>query len=137
MQSHLRWPSFKQARGQKGKTTATAPARLQRLLLRCARFNIEVKYRCGETIPVADALSRVCLKKGVQEIESQGDECCGPSYNIHFMTDRSCPINMDSVKSAVAEDPTNAPVERHYLQWMAKSQEAVPKGVVGLLEFLL
>ena len=42
---------------------AKAPTRLQRLLLRCLKFDIEVKYRRGENIPVADALSRVCLKK--------------------------------------------------------------------------
>ena len=42
------------------KNIAEVPARLQRLLLRCMKFDIEVKYRRGETIPVADALSRVC-----------------------------------------------------------------------------
>ena len=42
------------------KNIAKAPARLQRLLLRCMKFDIEVKYRRGETISVADALSRVC-----------------------------------------------------------------------------
>lgn len=34
------------------KNIAEAPARLQRLLLRCLKFDIEVKYRRGENIPV-------------------------------------------------------------------------------------
>ena len=38
------------------KNIAEAPARLQRLLLRCMKFDIEGRYRRGETIPVADAL---------------------------------------------------------------------------------
>ena len=85
---------------------AEAPARLQRLLLRCMRFDVEVKYRRGETIPVADALSRVCFKNGIHELGSQESESCAPGYSIHFITDKSCPISMESVKSAIGKDPT-------------------------------
>ena len=88
------------------KNIAEAPARLQRLLLRCLRFDVEVKYSRGETIPVADALSRVCFKKGIHELGSQQSESCAPGYSIHFITDKSCPISMDSVKSAIGKDPT-------------------------------
>ena len=45
------------------KNIAEAPARLQRLLRQCLKFDIEVKYRRGENISVADALSRVCLRR--------------------------------------------------------------------------
>ena len=41
------------------KNIAEAPARLQRMLLRCLRFDTEVIYKPGIKIPVADALSRV------------------------------------------------------------------------------
>ena len=88
------------------KNIAEAPARLQRLLLRCMRFDVEVRYRRGETIPVADALSRVCFKKGIHELGSQESESCAPGYSIHFVTDKSCPISMDSVKSAIRKNPT-------------------------------
>ena len=40
-----------------------APSRLQRLLLRCLRFDVHVQYKQGRSIPVADALSRVCHRK--------------------------------------------------------------------------
>ena len=46
------------------KNIAEAPARLQRLLLRCMKFDITVRYKAGKSIPVADALSRVCFKAG-------------------------------------------------------------------------
>ena len=45
------------------KNIAEAPARLQRFLLRCLKFDITVKYKPGKSIPVADALSRVCFKE--------------------------------------------------------------------------
>ena len=45
------------------KNIAEAPARLQRFLLRCLKFDITVKYKPGKAIPVADALSRVCFKE--------------------------------------------------------------------------
>ena len=67
---------------------------------------MEVRYRRGETIPVADALSRVCFKKGIHELGSQESESCASGYSIHFITDKSCPISMDSVKSAIRKDPT-------------------------------
>ena len=39
------------------KNINEAPSRLQRLLLRCLRFNVHVQYKQGRSIPVADALS--------------------------------------------------------------------------------
>ena len=87
------------------KNIAEAPARLQRLLLRCMKFDIEVRYRRGETIPVADALSRVCTAMEVTEVENRR-ESCAPKYSVHFITDISCPIDIDLVKSASAKDST-------------------------------
>ena len=84
---------------------AEAPARLQRLLLRCMKFDIKVKYRRGETIPVADALSRVCSTTKVTRTRKQS-ESCAPDYSMHFMTDTSCSIDIGLVKSAATKDPT-------------------------------
>ena len=87
------------------KNIAEAPARLQRLLLRCIKFDIEVRYRRGKTIPVADVLSRVCTTMKASRTGQQR-ESCAPNYSIHFMTDTSCPIDIGIVKSAAAKDPT-------------------------------
>ena len=38
------------------KSIAEAPSRLQRLLLRCMKFDVDVKYKPGKSILVADAL---------------------------------------------------------------------------------
>ena len=45
------------------KNINEAPSRLQRLLLRCLRFDVNVQYKQGRSIPVADALSRVSHRK--------------------------------------------------------------------------
>ena len=63
------------------KNITEAPARLQRFLLRCTKFDIEVRYRRGDTIPVADAFSRVCKTKEVIEVGNQR-ETCAPEYSI-------------------------------------------------------
>ena len=71
------------------KNIAEAPARLQRFLLRCLKFDITVKYKPGKAIPVADALSRVCFKE---------EETV--KHDIHFITTKSCPIDIKTVQEA-------------------------------------
>ena len=81
------------------KNLADAPARLQRMLLRCLRFDVEVKYKPGKSIPVADALSRVCLQKKVHSVESLPPE----EHSIHFL---STPVDLTEIKLATTEDST-------------------------------
>ncbi len=86
------------------KNISDAPARLQRLLLRCMKFDVEVVYRRGDSIPVADALSRVCPTKAELNTEPGRSASCAPDYDIHFLTHKSCPINIEAVKLATAQD---------------------------------
>ena len=85
------------------KGIAEAPAQLQRLLLRCLRLDVQVQYKPGKSIPVADALSRVCFKKGLHNIESRENDDPSSECSIHFI---SSPIYLTAVKSATAQDPT-------------------------------
>ena len=80
------------------KNIAEAPARLQRMLLRCLKFDIDVKYKKGKDIPMADALSRVCFKK-INSIEVQ-------QQDIHFLQDITCPVDIEVIKAVTAEDIT-------------------------------
>ena len=86
------------------KNIAEAPALLQILLLRCLKFDIEANYRRGENIPIADALSRVCLKKKEHTPVSNKSKWCSPDSNIHFITEESCPMSIDLVTSTLARD---------------------------------
>jgi len=56
------------------KSINEAPSRLQRLLLKCLRFDIHVQYKQGRSIPAADALSQVCHEKGVHSMEDPSDD---------------------------------------------------------------
>ena len=75
------------------KNIAEAPVRLQRFLLRCLKFDITVKYKPGKSIPVADALSRVCFKE---------EETV--KHDIQFITTKSCPIDINTVQEATMQD---------------------------------
>ena len=75
------------------KNIAEAPARLQRLLLRCLKFDVTVKYKPGKSIPVADALSRVCFKEEKTV-----------KHDIHFITTKSCPIDISTIQDATMKD---------------------------------
>ena len=84
------------------KNINEAPSRLQRLLLRCLRFDVNVQYKQGRSIPVADALSRVCHRKPAPTANNMTEDSV-PQRNIHFI---STPIDLTAVKSSAALDPT-------------------------------
>ena len=81
------------------KNINEAPARLQRLLLRCLRFDISVKYKQGKAIPVADALSRMCYTKTDDTLSSK-------DLRVDFISNISAPIDLQVIKSATNEDMT-------------------------------
>ena len=50
------------------KSLASAPPRLQRMLLQLQRYDLTIKYRPGKDMLLADALSR-CPARGSEEIK--------------------------------------------------------------------
>ena len=89
------------------KNIAEALARLQRLLLRCMKFDITVRCKAGKKIPVADALSRVCFKAGADVHRAGADlNKAGADVNkeIHFITTKSCPIDIKLIQEAIMQD---------------------------------
>ena len=96
------------------KIIAEAPAILQRLLLRCMKFDITVRYKVGKSIPVADALSRVYFKAGADVHRAEADlnkpgadlNKAGADVNkeVHFITTKSCPIDIKSIQEATLQD---------------------------------
>ena len=47
------------------KPLTKAPKRLQSLLLRCQKYNYTLQYQRGNSIPIADALSRAPLAEAM------------------------------------------------------------------------
>ena len=79
------------------KNLAEVPSRLQRFILRCLKFDIQVKYKPGKTIPVADALSRVCFTRTTGE--------GGEESEVHFINTTTSLIDISTVREEVMADP--------------------------------
>lgn len=82
------------------------------------RLDVQVKYKPGKTIPVADALSRVCFDKS-QQIKDN---------TVYFLTYIPCPIDISAVKSASAVDPAVIKLkDTIYRGWLAHRKECLPE----------
>ena len=53
------------------KPSVTAPARLQRMLLRLQKYDINLVYKQGKLLQVADTLSRAQLAETAEEISEE------------------------------------------------------------------
>ena len=84
------------------KNINEAPSWLQRLLLRRLRFDVNVQYKQGRSIPVADALSRVCHGIAAPTTKSMTEDYVS-QRNIHFISTR---IDLKAGKSSMVLDTT-------------------------------
>ncbi len=80
------------------KNIAEASPRIQKMILWCLRFDITVIYKPGRKIPVADALSRVCLPK------KQPDQT--RNHEVSFVSGITSPIDIARIKDASLQDST-------------------------------
>ncbi|KAI8492568.1 hypothetical protein Bbelb_296090 [Branchiostoma belcheri] len=82
------------------KPLNTAPARLQRMLLRLQKYDLEIHHQPGKEIPVADKLSRMYL----QETDNMSEEF---EAQVHLIK-ANLPVSsqrMQEVKEKTSEDP--------------------------------
>ena len=101
-------------------------SRFQWFILKCLKFDIQVKYKPRKTIPVADALSRVCFTENRKGTPQQ--------LNINFIMTNMKIINTEWVKEALIAEPTMNPVEGHNIQRMAIIQKTIPDNTFGILD---
>ena len=93
------------------KSIAEAPLRLQRLLLRCMKFDVEVQYKPGRSIPIADALSRIFTGDEDEKIATPKSEnftqplSKTAAYEINFIEGVKHYISCSSVKEEADKDP--------------------------------
>ena len=84
------------------KTISTAPARLQRFLLRCLKYDVVVRYKPGKSIPVADALSRICMP----QTDSREPQNLTVRTDIHFISEVPKPLRIQTIKTGTENDQT-------------------------------
>ena len=83
------------------KSLSGAPPRLQRMLLRLQKYSLNVQYKKGKEMYVADALSRI---KWVEELENSLDEV---TVNVISTDVNECTgITEDIIKQKTKEDST-------------------------------
>uniref|UniRef100_A0A3P9KLT8 Gypsy retrotransposon integrase-like protein 1 n=1 Tax=Oryzias latipes TaxID=8090 RepID=A0A3P9KLT8_ORYLA len=103
------------------KNLAETPTRLQRFILRCLKFDIEVKYKPGRSIPLADALSRIC-QKTTKEITTSNQS------DVHFISTATRLVDDKSVREAMADDPTmNMLKDTIYKGWPQYRKQCPPE----------
>ena len=77
---------------------AEVPSRFQTFILRYLKFDIQLQYKSGRTIPVADALSKVCFKPSKGKVLNEASE-------VYFINTSLCLVDISLVKEVTAKDP--------------------------------
>ena len=91
------------------------PVRLQRLLLRLQRYDLDVTFIPGKQLAVADMLSRAPVDHDQTDIQRELEEDCELVINT-VMSRVNCTAGMmDKLRQASADDPTLSSI-RQYIQ---------------------
>lgn len=101
-----------------------APMRLQRMLLRLQRYSLNVTYRPGKELHIADALSRAFLKE-------QKEELLEKDLEVNMIT-LQLPISekkLQMFRKATAEDPEMQLLRDTTLRGWPSERSAVPKEI--------
>ena len=83
------------------KPLGSAPMRLQRLLLRLQHYDVEIKYKPGNELYLADTLSRANID-GCHQSEVEDD--VESIHTVHFL-----PVSesqLEEIRQETAKDPT-------------------------------
>ena len=81
------------------KHLSSAPPRLERMLLRIQKYDVQIKHPPGKDIPVADALSRIssCPGKAVQGLDISVHEV---HPHLNASPTRVCQIQEETAKDS-------------------------------------
>lgn len=93
-------------------------------------FEIELRYRRQENIPVTDALSLVCLKKEERTFASQNSEWYKPDFNIQVLSYEHRFGEVSASKQRISQ----IHVLKNHLQMDGQAKGLSPKGIMGILE---
>ena len=86
------------------KSLCDAPARLQRMLLRLQRYNLDVRYKRGPLMYIADTLSRAYLPETLPSEEVKSLELLDHIENLRVSPSRIAQIEQESTRDPVCID---------------------------------
>ena len=95
------------------RSVHTALKRLQRILLRLQKYGIELIYKRGEEMHIADALSRAYPKNSTSKVDEQSEFC----HQVEdLILTEHLPISIDSLKQ-FSEETAMIKVCKYYCKW--------------------
>ena len=110
------------------KPLVKAPKRLQSLLLRCQKYNYTLKYQSGNSIPIADALSRAPLV----EVATPAEEVFTVN-NVNLSPINSSRLN--DIRIATDSDCVLQQLKQIILQGWPVHKSAIPSELVAFFDF--
>ena len=119
------------------KSLASAPRRLQRMLLQLQKYNIQLEYVPGSQLVVADTLSRACLpdqttETGDEEIAALAEHLDAEQMDALKMV--ASPATIELIKSAAAADDQYQLLRRQIdIGWQDTS--VVPSAIKEFITF--
>ncbi len=105
-----------------------APPRIQRMLLRLQKYDIELKFTPGTDIPIADALSRANLPTTSKSTLD---------YQVHLLMS-NLPVSenkLQEIRTATAKDQVLKNVKEFILNGWPDSKKEIPGEVVPYFQF--
>ena len=110
------------------KPLASAPKRLQRLLLRLQQYDAEIRYRPGREMYLADTLSRAYLS--LSPTDTQRSETEKEVESIHAVDYLAISEQqLSEIKQETAKDPTLQTLKNVILRGWPENSSSVPKEV--------
>lgn len=110
------------------KPLASAPKRLQRLLLRLQQYDAEIRYRPGREMYLADTLSRAYLS--LSPTDTQRSETEKKVESIHAVDYLAISEQqLSEIKQETAKDPTLQTLKNVILRGWPENSSSVPKEV--------
>ncbi|CAB4028475.1 Hypothetical predicted protein [Paramuricea clavata] len=106
------------------KPLGAAPARLQRMLLRLQKYDINLIYKPGKLLKVADTLSRAQLAETAEEISEQ--DMKSQVYLLYANLPCSSEI-LEKVREETARDPMSQKIIRMIRVGWPQSTKALPE----------
>ncbi len=107
------------------KNISQCSPRLQRMLLRMSKYDVDVEYIPGKTNVIADALSRVSPRR--KDVSDTDDI---PEISVHYITKgiSASPCTLASIKEHTDQDPTMVLLKQTiYDGWPERKSECEPE----------
>ena len=110
------------------KPLASAPKRLQRLLLRLQQYDAEIRYRPGREMYLADTLSRAYLSLSPTDtLRSETEKEVESIHAVDYLAISE--QQLSEIKQETAKDPTLQTLKNVILRGWPENSSSVPKEV--------